>query len=124
MNVISQELLKLLPPLIFLSLASYIAFSLCGYYDLGTLISIILGTIYIIFNFYMIAYACDNAMDKGPAGAQKYMFAQYMLRYMLTGGVIYLSLKIEFLNPLAVVIPMFFPKLITVWKSIFVKKGG
>ena len=119
MNIVKDEFFKIFPYVIPMVAILYGIFALFGYYDLNVAVSMLIGMIYSAINFLMIGSVVQAAVKKPLGKAQSYIAVNYIIRYILTGEIIYLAIKIPYLNPLAVVLPMFFPKLVLVGRSIF-----
>ena len=120
--MINEEVKKLAKPIFGLGLITYAMFSIFGYYQANVFLCILFSCVYTLINFKMIGEALNVSLSKSPTKAQIYMTGQYIIRYIITGCIIYYSLVISFFNPLAVVIPLFFPKIILISQQIF-KKG-
>lgn len=122
MNIVFDEIKKLLVPCIVQALITYALFALNGYSSLIIFATIIFATIYGLINFWMLGSAISVALSRSPQGAQVYMVSQYFIRYIITGMIIYYSIILPMINPLAVAIPMFFPKIALVLRSLSSKK--
>lgn len=112
---------KLIKPTIGLGLLTYALFCLFGHYEAGVLVSICISSSFSLFKLKMISDSLEVALTKSATKAQLYSTGQYMIRFALTGILIYYSLVLSFLNPVAMIIPMFFPKILICWQ--FFKKG-
>lgn len=85
-EVVREETQRMLRGCIPLTLLAYAAFALAGYYHPGTLLSLILGTAFTLFNFNLMARTAVRAALLGdPARAQRLQSSRYVLRYALTG---------------------------------------
>lgn len=97
-----------------LMLVTYGVFALLGYWQWQTAVSILLGTAYALFNFYQIGQSALRAAAayRTPAQAQKGMVRGYLTRYVLTAALIIAAFRVSWLNPAAVVVPLFYTKII------------
>ncbi len=124
-DVVREETDRMKRRFIPLMLLSYAAFALTGHYDWGTALSLLLGTAYALFNFYQMACTSVRAALIGDeARARRIQSSRYAVRYMLTAGLMVAAVKIAVLNPVAVIIPLFFPKIILTASGILQRKGG
>lgn len=115
MDIVFIEIKKMLKPMAIMSLSLYLVFSLFGYYQINTFLCIIFGAIYSLINFAMIGASLVVSLGKSPLKAQAYTTFNYIIRLIITGSIIYYSITLDFLNPLAIVLPMFFPKILLVY---------
>lgn len=122
MNVVFNEIKKLLLPCIVQAFITYVLFACHGYFTVTMFVTILFSTLYAIVNFWMLGSAISVALTRSPQSAQVYMVSQYFIRYIITGMIIYYSIIIPWINPLAVAIPMFFPKIALILRSLSTKK--
>lgn len=123
-TIVLQEAKRLLRGMAPLTLLCAAAFLLAGYGDLRTLGSLLGGTAYSFCLFLMIGTNASRALLYPPAQAIAQVRKGFLFRYTLTGVMVALALKLPFINPLAAILPLFFPKIILLASSIFRKKGG
>lgn len=125
-EIVREELQKIAKPMLPLAVFTYAGFALCGYYGWETILSILLGTLYALFQFYQIGKAAVRAaaLYRDPSRAQKQVFSGYLTRYALTALLVVLAFKLPFLNPAAVIIPLFYTKVILLISNILRRKGG
>ncbi|MFI3227352.1 MAG: ATP synthase subunit I [Clostridia bacterium] len=118
MNIVFGEIKKLILPCFALSLLLFGLFACFGYGKSSIFVTIILSAIYSLVNFWVLGAAISTALSRSPTRAQIYMVLQYLVRYVITGCIIYYAVIIPFINPLAVAIPMFFPKMTLILRSL------
>lgn len=124
-EVVRQETKNMLNGFIPLSLISYAIFSLFGYYNIMVLLGIILGAVYSLFLFYNMACSSVQAATIGDEKrASRMQTTRYLMRYLMTGVLLVCVIKLTPLNPVAVIIPLFFPKIIIIASGIILRKGG
>lgn len=124
-EVVNQETKRMLRGFIPLALILYAGFSLFGYYHIIVLLSIIVGTAYSLFLFYNMAVSAVHAALIGDEKrASRIQTSRYLMRYLLTGIFLVGVIKLTPLNPVAVTIPLFFPKIILIASGIIKRKGG
>lgn len=103
-------------------LATLIALPL-GAFTREWVLGLILGTVYTLLNFRMLAIAVVKAVYRPPHKAKTYMKVQYLIRYTLTGIVLTLGFAAPYLNPIAVAAPMLAPRFSLMACGIFGKEG-
>ena len=59
-----------------------------------------------------------------PAQGIRIVRRGYFFRYVLTGVMVFAAIKTPFIQPLAAILPLFFPKVILLWSAAVQKKGG
>lgn len=124
-EVIKQETKRMLRGSIPLAFILYAGFCIFNYYQIIVLLSIIVGTGYSLFLFYNMAVSAVNAALIGdPKRASRMQISRYLMRYLLTGIFLVGVIKLTPLNPVAVTIPLFFPKIILIASGIINRKGG
>lgn len=108
-----------------LMLLAYAGFALLGYSHWSVALSFALGTAYTLFNFNLMAFSAVRAslMDD-PAQARRLQTSRYLMRYVLTGVLLTGAIKLPPFNPAAVMLPLFFPKIILFASGILHRKGG
>ncbi len=113
-KIVMDELRRQAKGMAPLVLVTYGVFALLGYWQWQTAVSILLGTAYALFHFYQIGQSALRAaaLYRTPGQAQKSMVRGYLTRYVLTAVLIVVSFKLPWLNPAAVVIPLFYTKII------------
>jgi hypothetical protein len=79
---------------------------------------------YTLVWFQMVGRNAVKATLFPPAQGTRIARRGYVLRYFLTGAFAVLAIKVPFIQPLAALLPLFFPKLILLCSSVFQRKGG
>lgn len=124
-DVVRQETRRIAKSSMVLALIFYAAFCLFGYYQPTVFIGFAAGTGYTVFLFYNMACSAVQAALMGdPKRASRLQTSRYLMRYLLTGVFIVAVIKLTPLNPAAVIIPLFFPKIILIASGIIKRKGG
>lgn len=125
MNIVYSEIKKLVIPIFVLDFVLITIFFITKQSNFVDIITIILSSLYSVLNIYMVGTAIVVAVEKTENKARNYMILHYFVRYIITGSIIYYAFIISWISPLAVIIPLFFPKIILVFRSTFNnKKGG
>ena len=124
-DIVRDETRRIARGCVPLLLLSYAGFALFGYYHWPVALSLLLGTAYAIFNFYQMAFsAVRAALLDDPARARKMQTSKYLMRYVLTGLLVVGAIKLPPFFPAAVILPLFFPKIILFESGIVQRKGG
>ena len=125
LELVNQETKRMFRRFVPLALVLYAGFSLFGYYQIIVLLSIVVGTAYSLFLFYNMAVSAAQAALVGDEKrASRIQISRYLMRYLLTGAVLVGVIKLTPLNPVAVAIPLFFPKIILIASGIINKRKG
>lgn len=74
-------------------------------------LGILLGSGYGIINFKLIQLILKKAIKMPPNKAQSYVQTRYLMRYLLTGVVIYLAIIAPFFDAVGLIIGLFVIKL-------------
>lgn len=100
-------------------------FALLGHYSLQVLLGGIAGGILAILNFFFMAVAASQAMDKAVQqdvkGGQKQIKLNYSLRMIVLFVILFALVKSGACNALASVLPLFFVR-ITITVAEFFRK--
>ena len=123
MDVVREELKKLIPGCAILTAIMLIICAPAGIFSSRLLLGALFSYVYSLLYFYMQGVSVVKALQMDPEQARKYMPAQYFLRYFITAVVLFVALKAK-LHILGVVLPLFFPKLVILFHHVFKKKVG
>lgn len=96
---------------------------LLGFMNKSMLLGLLFGSLYTFFNFLLLALAVKKSLSKHGYKAQSYMTGSYFIRLFITGFVILIGLKTDYINAFGLILPLFFPKAIILISSIH-RKGG
>ena len=93
----------------------------------------IFGGLIGILNFILLARTMERAVEMPPHKAQGYATVNYFVRFAITGIVLIIAFKADYINPLAAVVGIVLIKLIILitnlfndkeyYKRIFSRKG-
>ncbi len=72
-----------------------------------------------ILNFIELGKTLETAVTLSPSRAQIYTASKYFLRYIITGIVIFISLKANYINALGTIIGLVLVKLIIISTNLF-----
>ena len=118
MEIVREETRRMLRGMIPLAVIAFGVFLLAGADPARSAVSLLLGTCYSLLLFRMIGKSA------APAQGTRIVRRGYFFRYLLTGVMVFLAIKLPFLHPLAAVVPLFFPKIILLWSMYSKGKGG
>lgn len=95
--------------------------------DLSLFLGILLGNVYCILNFALLGTVVENAVERSPVAAKRYLRRHYVLRFLLMGAVFTVSFISPLVNGWCVVISSLAPKItytcIGFYQMIFNKRG-
>lgn len=80
------------------------------------------GSIFGILNFRLLALTLEKSVSKSPKRIQVYVMSRYMVRYVLTGIVLFVGFKADYMNIIAVIVGMFLVKLAILIDQLIIKK--
>lgn len=123
-DIVREESTRMLRGMIPLTLIAFGAFVLCGSDPLRAGISLLAGSCYALLLFHMIGRSAAKAVLFPPAQGIRIVRRGYLLRYVLTGVLVFAAIKVPFLHTLAAILPLFFPRLVLLWQNVVQRKGG
>ena len=80
-------------------------------FDLSVVLGAVLGTVFAVANLFYLDYSIGRALEKGDA-MQSYFRKSYMVRMLIHAACIVLAALLPFINTIAGIVPLFFPKLV------------
>ncbi len=110
------------------SIAVILVFFVLGRLDRAVLIGAAVGFLYATGNFFFMCVGITNALSLGDETAAKArMRSSYMARTAVMVAIIAASLLLDWINPIPVLIAVFYPKIIVTacdfWNIFVLKKG-
>lgn len=124
MNIVFPEIKRIAIGSIICNIVFLIASALFSLFSKELFLGSIIGTVYAIVNFMLIGVSVSDAMKKTPKQAQISMVISYFIRMAITALVIFIGLSSDYINPIGVIIPLFFPKAVLYARSIFRKEAN
>ena len=124
MQIVREETRRMLRGMVPLTLIAFGAFVLAGCEPVRAGVSLLLGACYSLLLFRMIGKSAAKAALFPPEQGTRIVRRGYFFRYVLTGVMVFAAIKAPFLQPLAAVLPLFFPKVILLWSTVVRRKGG
>ena len=124
MQIAREETRRMARGIAPLTLIAFGVFVLAGCDPLRAGVSLLFGAAYAILLFGMIGRSAAKAVLFPEAQATRIVRRGYLLRYVLTGVMVFAAIKAPFIHPLAAVLPLFFPKIVLLWYNVVQRKGG
>ncbi len=91
-------------------------------YDYTLLIGAVYGCVLCVLNFLLLGKSAQKAVKRSAKSAQNYMNTMYCLRYLGLFAMLTLGALAPFINLIASVIPLFFPKILITIRALKEKK--
>lgn len=125
-EIVREETARLARGMAPLVLIAFGILLLAGFEPLRTGVSLLAGTAYSLLLFAMIGRSAARAVLFPPAQGTRIVRRGYFFRYLLTGAAVFAAIRLPQLQPLAAILPLFFPKLILLWQQVHpsARKGG
>lgn len=86
------------------------------------LLGLLFGTMIAMLNFRLLAITINKSVTMPVSKAQIYSSAQYMMRMLITGVVIFVSVKAPHLHVIGVAIGLLSPKFVILAKALLIDK--
>ncbi|RKD21982.1 ATP synthase I chain [Caminicella sporogenes DSM 14501] len=83
------------------------------------ILGLIFGSAISSLNFIELGKTLERAVTMPPSRAQAYAASKYFVRYIITGVVIYVSLKADYINVLGTIIGLFLVKFVIISTNLF-----
>lgn len=90
--------------------------------SMAFVLGVLVGSLYSIFNFKLIHLILKKAIKMPPNKAQSYVQTRYLMRYLLTGVVIYLAIIAPFFDAVGLIMGLLAMKLSILLCEVFVKE--
>ncbi|AHM55688.1 hypothetical protein EAL2_c03850 [Peptoclostridium acidaminophilum DSM 3953] len=103
-----QNIIKRVLVIIFLALL--ITFAL-GKFSQAMLVGLLFGSTISILNFRLLALSVTKALEMSPGKAQIYASSRYLIRMVITGAVIVVSLKAPYISTIGTIVGLLSAKL-------------
>lgn len=117
-EIVHEETARLARGMAPLVLIAFGILLLAGFEPLRTGVSLLAGTAYSILLFAMIGRSAARAVLFPPAQGTRIVRRGYFFRYLLTGAAVFAAIRLPQLQPLAAILPLFFPKVILLWQQV------
>lgn len=91
-------------------------------FDKPMFLGLLFGTLIAMLNFRLLAITINKSVTMPVSKAQIYSSAQYMMRMLITGVVIFVSVKAPYLHVIGVAIGLLSPKFVILAKALLIDK--
>lgn len=118
MDATLRETIKIFKGIVVLDIIFIAIIYILGKFDIPMLQGILIGSVYALLNFRLIAVSLNRAVQMSPGRAQVFAGVSYVGRLALTAAIILAAIKVDYINAFGVIVPMFFPKIIIVSSAI------
>jgi hypothetical protein len=123
-DYIRNEIVNLIKITLVLSIILYIIFALTGRYGRPIFLGIITGSVVSIINFVVLSLSIEIGAGKPKRRAIFTLSCIYIIKFVLIGAVIAIYFSHDYINIIAFIIPLFFPSIIFITKSLGTKSLG
>lgn len=72
---------------------------------------LVFGSVFSVLNLRVLALTLEKGITMQPDKAQRYITSRHSLRMILTGIVIFISLKATYINPVGTIIGLLLPSI-------------
>ncbi|SES83213.1 ATP synthase I chain [Natronincola peptidivorans] len=86
------------------------------------LVGLLFGTIISLLNFRLLSLTLNKAVKMQPHQAQAYTSIRYMIRYLIIGLVLYISIQAEYIHVLGTIFGILSLKFVILQKELFNNK--
>lgn len=93
-------------------------------WDPSVLFGNLLSAFAVILNFFFMALTVQKALEKEEGDAKNHMKLSQSIRFLFLAVVLVIGLSLPCFHSLAVVIPVFFPRIAILFRSLFNRKEG
>ena len=118
MDATLRETIKIFKGIVVLDVIFIAIIYILGKFDIPMLQGILIGSVYALLNFRLIADSLNRAVQMSSGRAQVFAGVSYVGRLALTAAIILAAIKVDYINAFGVIVPMFFPKIIIVSSAI------
>lgn len=110
MDATLRETIKIFKGIVVLDVIFIAIIYILGKFDIPMLQGILIGSVYALLNFRLIAVSLNRAVQMSPGRAQVFAGVSYVGRLALTAAIILAAIKVDYINAFGVIVPMFFSK--------------
>ncbi len=107
-----------------LSVLMQAVFVLCGKWDYTVILGNLLSLSLSVLNFYFMGITVQKAVCKEEADARKLMKSSSSIRTAVLFVVIAIGVALPFFNTIAVLVPVFFPRIAVLFRPFIKDKKG
>ena len=122
MEIVREETRRMARGMAPLTLIAFGALMLAGFDPVRTGLSLLLGVCYSLLLFRMISRSAAKAVLFPPEQGTRMARRGYVFRYVLTGVFVVAAIKAPPIQPLAAILPLFFPKILLLLRATVHRK--
>ena len=125
-NTIIKETKYIAFMIFIFSIIMELVFLVLSRWDITVLLGNILGALAMVFNFYFMGIGVQKALGKDEKDAQKILKGSLSVRTFFLFAVVALGAWLKCFSTIAVIIPMFFPRIAVAMRPMWKDKteGG
>ncbi|WP_293398007.1 ATP synthase subunit I [Peptoclostridium sp.] len=82
-----------------------------GKFSQGLLFGLLFGSTISVLNFRLLALSVTKALEMSPGKAQIYASSRYLVRMLIIGAVVFVSIKAPYINTIGTIIGLLSAKL-------------
>ncbi len=98
-----------------------IVFLIAGYWSYRVILGNLLGFAAGVLNFFLMGYTVQEAVLLDEEGAAKKVKLSQTLRMLMVGAMAIVGCVFKCFNPVAVLVPLFFPRIAVTLRPLFKK---
>lgn len=130
-KIVKKELIMILPYAVFFNAIVYVISVFFIGLNYSMALGLLTGSVVLYINLILLGISTENSinryrLNRNIKNSKMYMFGNYIIRYIVVGIAIYVSYSVNsgvLINTVGVVIPLIYPKLVYIIKSIRCRKG-
>ncbi len=122
-NTIIKETKYIAFMIFIFSIIMELVFLVLSRWDITVLLGNILGALAMIFNFYFMGIGVQKALGKDEKEAQKILKGSLSVRTFFLFAVVALGAWLKCFSTIAVIIPMFFPRIAVAMRPMWKEKN-
>ena len=122
-NTIIKETKYIAFMIFIFSIIMELVFLVLSRWDITVLLGNILGALAMIFNFYFMGIGVQKALGKDEKDAQKILKGSLSVRTFFLFAVVALGAWLKCFSTIAVIIPMFFPRIAVAMRPMWKDKN-
>ena len=122
MEIVREETRRMARGMAPLTLIAFGALMLAGFDPVRTGLSLLLGVCYSLLLFRMISRSAAKAVLFPPEQGTRMARRGYVFRYVLTGVFVVAAIIAPPIQPLAAILPLFFPKILLLLRATVHRK--
>ena len=108
---------------VLLSVAAQIVFAVLGRWDIKVLSGNLLSAFAAILNFFLMGITVQLAMVREGKDRENFIRLSLLVRTALLFGIVVAGVLLPYFNLITVFVPLFFPRIVIMFRPVFMKKG-